>query len=166
MPTGRGLGTGVSAILLVAIAACAGSATSAVSKAAPESAVQSPASTTAASTPARAQATSSTESAKLGIVNCTGEFAVKPRELIFTCADEGDMLYDIIWTDWDFDHAMGAGIEAINDCVPSCAEGQTHTFTATVALANPQPLPDGSGFQYMQAIVKSGTASQPRVFNL
>ena len=59
----------------------------------------------------------------------------KPETLTTNCADFGEMVYDIKWSKWEIDGAIGEGIYSINECEPSCAEGTRSEKPVSVRLS-------------------------------
>ena len=49
--------------------------------------------------------------------------AKKPERVTTTCADFGEEVLDINWTEWGASGAKGIGIYSVNNCVPDCADG-------------------------------------------
>ena len=58
----------------------------------------------------------------------------KPDTLTNTCADFGESVIKIHWETWGIEGAKGTGIYAINDCLPSCAEGRIHKTPVDLQL--------------------------------
>ena len=73
------------------------------------------------------------------LVDCTNHARVQPRQFVLTCADGNDYLSRMRWAAWT-SHAFGAGLERINDCVPSCAKGTFRSYPVLVTLWRPRPL--------------------------
>lgn len=70
------------------------------------------------------------------IVNCV-TFEEKPVELVLYCADAGQILNEITWSNWSPTTASGAGTSAANDCEPSCAEGKDVISAVEITLSAP-----------------------------
>jgi hypothetical protein len=87
----------------------------------------------------------------------------RPSSFILTCADAGDVLTGLHWVDWA-SQAFGTGIEMINTCKPSCAEGKFVSYPALVALWRPEPLPGHPGVLYFTRITKVYTANRPPLY--
>ncbi len=69
------------------------------------------------------------------IVNCVGKKVVKPKEIIFTCADAGISVQKITWTTWNDNRARGRGTLVWNTCLPTdCASGIVQKYKARIAL--------------------------------
>jgi hypothetical protein len=85
------------------------------------------------------------------VVNCQGSHQVRPATLMMACDDGNAYLSGLHWTAWQ-SSATASGTWRINDCVPDCAAGTFHTFTATVRLWQPGPLPSNSGTDYYSKI--------------
>ncbi len=67
------------------------------------------------------------------VSNC-GHYEVKPGFIMIACADGGNILDHLKWTAWSSTLALATGIERINDCEPSCADGKFHSYPVTVRL--------------------------------
>ncbi|HKN92684.1 MAG TPA: hypothetical protein VJU60_00005, partial [Thermoleophilaceae bacterium] len=62
--------------------------------------------------------------------------AVKPHQIIITCADANFVLTALKWSHWARKSAAGTGSAKINDCKPSCAEGHFHKYPVSVKLSS------------------------------
>jgi hypothetical protein len=51
---------------------------------------------------------------------------IKPRSILFACADGGYFVKRLRWRSWWRSQAVGRGVFHFNDCEPSCAEGTFH----------------------------------------
>ena len=60
---------------------------------------------------------------------------VRPRSIVFACADANFYAVRLRWTRWAADGARGAGVGHQNDCTPSCAAGHFHPYRLAVGLA-------------------------------
>ena len=73
--------------------------------------------------------------------NCT-RFAIRPGQIVFTCADGGFYMTQGEWTSWHRDRAVGSALFHRNDCTPSCAGGTFHTMRGRIILYRSEPCPD------------------------
>lgn len=92
-----------------------------------------------------------------------------PGELIGTCADGGTGATDIQWRVWSSTYAVGVATVNQNNCDPSCAEGQTIPYSATVLLDEVRA--NGSGEQFTRMVIaftddRIGQESRVRDFSL
>jgi len=75
------------------------------------------------------------------LLDCAGKGVSRPKAIQITCADGGIMVSDIRWTRWDMNGAKGSGNLVVNSCIykggPSCVEGQTMSYPATLSLGRP-----------------------------
>ena len=78
-----------------------------------------------------------TPSAALPVVDeCgMGHFTVRPVALTLACADAGLIVHSLIWSTWTSASAEATGIASLNDCVPYCAAGHTHEYSARLVLS-------------------------------
>jgi hypothetical protein len=60
--------------------------------------------------------------------------SVRPRSIVFACADGGFLVRRLTWHTWHPFRARATGVFHQNDCDPSCAEGEYHTRTGTLRL--------------------------------
>lgn len=95
----------------------------------------------------------STASSPVGLVDCEGNFLVRPSSITFACGDGNEVIRNINWTRWDQSEAIGSGTEEGNECVPNCAEGHPVESPASVRLTNPQKIPGKSVNQFLQAVI-------------
>jgi hypothetical protein len=88
----------------------------------------------------------------VGVSSCGTEPSQRmPAELIGTCADGGTIATDIQWRMWSSTYAVGVATVNRNRCDPSCAEGQTIPYSATVLLDEVRE--NGSGEQFTRMVV-------------
>jgi hypothetical protein len=107
------------------------------------------------------------------LVDCVGHGHVKPKSEILTCADANDALTKMAWSQWSA-QALGTGTEAINTCVPNCAQGHIKHYKVITVLWRPQARKaPNSGTSYRRATIiytgqipkgftRSRTVSLPR----
>jgi hypothetical protein len=60
--------------------------------------------------------------------------AVRPRSIVFACADGGFSVRRLTWSSWHRFRASGRGVFHQNDCRPNCAEGAFHTAAGSIEL--------------------------------
>ena len=61
---------------------------------------------------------------------------MKPKEIDFS-GDSGNVVQSLTWSTWSASGATGNGTSYVDDCIPSCAQGQTSLVPATIALSDP-----------------------------
>ncbi len=83
-----------------------------------------------------ASTTQSASNADIYVVNCV-TFEQKPVELVLYCADAGQILNDISWSNWTSTEAIGEGTSTANDCEPTCVEGNDVVSTVEIKLTAP-----------------------------
>lgn len=89
---------------------------------------------------------------QVGVSSCgTEPPQQRPAELIGTCADGGIIATDIRWRMWSATYAVGVATVNKNTCDPSCAEGQTIPYSATVLLDEVRE--NGSGEQFTRMVI-------------
>ncbi len=75
------------------------------------------------------------------LIDCAGEAVSRPATIQISCADGGILVSDIRWTSWDGNGAKGQGNLVVNSCIytggPSCVEGQTMSYAASLSLTRP-----------------------------
>lgn len=116
----------------------------AASAAAPGPTSSATGSTPPAATPARSAAASPTADAAIEVYgDCTSP-SLEPTAIIVTCADDGWVVQDIVWTSWTSTAATAVATLVYDDCSPSCAEGHFHQVPDTrLTLTDPVPDIDG-----------------------
>jgi hypothetical protein len=82
------------------------------------------------------------------VVNCGLQAQTRPRQFILACADGGAYLDGMSWAAWGPSSAFASGAYVLNDCVPYCAAGHFHSFSALVALWGAEPRPGHAGQTY------------------
>lgn len=69
---------------------------------------------------------------------------VEPTEIVFACADYGEVLEQIHWSAWTASDAIGVGVLHYKYCVPNCASGGLRQVDNTaVTLSKPMLDPNG-----------------------
>jgi len=75
------------------------------------------------------------------VIDCAGKGVSRPTAIQISCADGGIMVSGIRWSRWDVNGAKGTGNLVVNSCIykggPSCVEGQTMSYPATLSLGRP-----------------------------
>ncbi|NDG64097.1 MAG: hypothetical protein EBY29_11645 [Planctomycetes bacterium] len=61
----------------------------------------------------------------------------KPKLIFFACADGGEGIEKITWSNWSVNGALGTGTYFRNLCEPSCAEGKYEYSKVDVGLFAP-----------------------------
>jgi hypothetical protein len=84
-------------------------------------------------------------------VSPCGDALVRPKRIVFTCADAGLRIARIHWRTWGGPVATGDGVLEVNDCNPFCAAGHFHFYPARVQLRHRQRC--GRGARYRLATV-------------
>ena len=82
---------------------------------------------------------------------------IRPTQIV----DSGDgsgYVKDLVWTGWGAPEAHATGVQEIDNCVPSCANGTYSGFPATVTVAGLTPY--GAGLEgYATIVIQSTTGS-------
>ena len=60
----------------------------------------------------------------------------KPEAITLTCGDGGQYIDEITWDVWGASGAQGTGVYHVNDCDPSCAEGNFLSAPVTIELSD------------------------------
>ena len=74
------------------------------------------------------------------IADCTApapqaqQTQIEPTSISLACADDGEGVEDLVWTNWTPTGASGKGEVWENNCTPDCAGGTIGTYPASVAL--------------------------------
>jgi hypothetical protein len=75
--------------------------------------------------------------------DCVGKLQVKPRSVVFTCADAGFGAQKLDWIAWGGKTAAAIGQASVNDCTPTCVAGHFHTFRIVLVVTGSQHCPGG-----------------------
>jgi len=67
----------------------------------------------------------------------------KPRTITLTCGDGGFRATRLSWETWTERRAEGRGTAKVNDCEPSCAEGEFESFKVELVARKPRSCPSG-----------------------
>jgi hypothetical protein len=75
--------------------------------------------------------------------DCLGHAQVRPKQVVFACADGNFYVDRLDWVGWGGARAVGLGTVHLNDCEPYCAAGHFHTYSAVLIASGSQRCPDG-----------------------
>ena len=77
------------------------------------------------------------------VPDCVGALKVKPKEIVFACADGGFGIRGLHWIGWGEPSAAATGTAYANDCSPTCVAGHFHTYRAVIVVSGTQRCVDG-----------------------
>jgi hypothetical protein len=83
------------------------------------------------------------------VLDCRGQAARKPAEIVFFCADANELVKDVSWTAWEANAASGAGTLVHNTCKPTCVAGTWETTYVQLWVS----APEGDDQHFTQATV-------------
>lgn len=92
----------------------------------PTTTTQQPASTT--------QQTDAQSARPAQVYTCESAAEQRPTTYVLACADQGESLQNLTWTDWGEPSATATGQLSEQSCDPSCASGGTNQYSATVRV--------------------------------
>jgi len=91
------------------------------------------------------------------IVDCVGTQVVRPKQIVFTCADGGISVQRITWTSWNDNRARGRGTLVWNTCLPTdCASGIVQKYKARLVLDRVASGPGVTLFSRMRLTFPGG----------
>jgi hypothetical protein len=73
--------------------------------------------------------------------DCAGKLQVKPKEVVFTCADAGFSAQNLTWIGWGGATAVAVGKASVNDCTPTCVAGDFYTYRIVLLATGSQRCP-------------------------
>ena len=76
------------------------------------------------------------------IANCLKP-KFEPRDVIFACGDASFGIRNVTWSTWSQKTALGSGVGEVNDCNPSCVQGQTKNGPMDIRLNKPRTCRNG-----------------------
>jgi hypothetical protein len=79
----------------------------------------------------------------IALSDCVGRPLVRPRTVIFTCADASFLADHLRWTGWGGAFAASRGIARVNDCTPSCVAGHSHSYPIVLLASGRQRCRNG-----------------------
>lgn len=74
------------------------------------------------------------------VVNCSKAKVTEPHNLMLACGDGTESLIGLHWSSWELGHAAGHGTDAINLCVPDCAQGHVRFYPVHVTFKGSAPV--------------------------
>lgn len=83
---------------------------------------------------------------------------IKPKAITLTCADGGMYLDQIKWSQWGAQGAQARAIYNVNDCKPSCAEGN---FIRTPVKLQLSKLSEFDGKYFLRNLVMRSQSGEP-----
>ena len=96
------------------------------------------------------------------IFDCSGKAHVRPMALTLYCADAGQFLTGVTWSDWGTATAHGVGTLVVNTCTPDCAAGNS-TRERAVLQARGLSL-SGTDASYSSLTVAASHARTSRTY--
>lgn len=87
---------------------------------------------------------------------------VKPRKILFACADGGSGLRGLRWESWNKYSAKGRGKYYYNDCDPYCADGTLHKVRTKVRLRGREWCPNIERYVFKRAKLRFSQSVQGR----
>jgi hypothetical protein len=92
----------------------------------------------------------------------------KPARIVIACGDGNLQMTGMHWSHWRFSNAVGYGTAHANDCIPNCAEGHFHTYSAKIKLARPKYCADEAVEQYRRLSIsyKGPQPTGPRSYSV
>jgi hypothetical protein len=78
---------------------------------------------------------------------------VRPRRIMFACADGNYFVKRLEWSRWRMWRAVGRGVFYLNDCDPNCAEGTFHHRWGKITLRRRLWCPDVGKYVFRRARV-------------
>jgi hypothetical protein len=90
--------------------------------------------------------------------NCSSPGRVKPTRIVLACGDGNAVAQNLTWSKWNATSASGTGVLRQNNCVPDCAEGTFHLFTARFVLSETVTV---AGRRYFTSIKVRFVGAEP-----
>ncbi|MBD8506517.1 hypothetical protein HT102_08470 [Hoyosella sp. G463] len=84
------------------------------------------------------------------IVDPQGNSQVEPESIIITPADANNAVNFITWLVWNDNVAVGTGVEQINNCQPTCAEGTVFSTPVVIVLDDATEAEEGEDREFTE----------------
>lgn len=101
------------------------------------------------------------------VVNCSKAKVTRPSSLMLACGDGTESLIGLHWSSWQLGHAAGHGTDAINLCVPDCAQSKARFYPVHVTLSGSAAVHGVPGerryTRYTLTYTRNRPPSTPRV---
>jgi hypothetical protein len=78
---------------------------------------------------------------------------VRPRSVVFACADGGFFVRGLEWREWHRRAAFAHGVFHQNDCDPNCAGGSFSVATGTLRLTHRRWCANWGRYVFRRAVV-------------
>lgn len=85
------------------------------------------------------------------VLDAQGDTQIEPEAIMLSPADGNDAVNFITWLVWNDGIAVGTGVEQVNTCEPTCAEGVTISKPVVIVLDNAEPLDDSDDVHFTEA---------------
>lgn len=90
-----------------------------------------------------AEAPAQIQRRSVALPDCRGRPQLRPRVIVFTCADANFAATKLTWTGWGQTFAAAVGVAAMNDCRPDCADGTLRHYRVAAIATGRQTCPNG-----------------------
>ena len=94
------------------------------------------------------------------VISCDGQSERRPASLQIGCATGSVMVSNIHWSRWDRNGARGRGTLVVNSCIykggPTCVEGQTMSYPASLSLGRPASGPGITALTELKLVFSDG----------
>ena len=81
------------------------------------------------------QGAASSAAPEVVIYGCGGQPVGQPAGFVLLCGDGGESLQSLTWSGWGGPNTTAAGQLRENTCIPDCATGGSHSYSATVTVS-------------------------------
>ncbi|QNH95333.1 hypothetical protein [Corynebacterium anserum] len=73
----------------------------------------------------------------IGILGCTSVVGLEgPEEISLACADQNNVLTNLVWDQWNSPMATATATAWVNDCDPTCASSRTKPYPVRVKISD------------------------------
>ncbi|MBB3039765.1 hypothetical protein [Hoyosella altamirensis] len=94
------------------------------------------------------------------VLNDQGDTQIEPESIMLAPADGNDAVNFITWLVWNDGIAVGTGVEQVNTCEPTCAEGATLSKPVVIVLDSVEPLDDSDDLHFTEARISGVDGSR------
>jgi hypothetical protein len=82
------------------------------------------------------QGAASSAAPEVVIYGCGGQPVGQPAGFVLLCGDGGESLQSLTWSGWGGPTTTATGQLRENTCIPDCATGGSHSYSATVTVSS------------------------------
>lgn len=102
---------------------------------------------------------SSRAHARVGLIECAGKLATRPKTYLLACGDGSVGLIHVKWKAFGGQTARGTGTLVVNRCEPNCAAGKVIRTSVSVVASAPRTIASHRSYSKLSLTRKGGKSA-------